>query len=177
MAIGAVAVLEATEPPAVVERFKSAVRGSLGTLGDRLIWAGFRPVCLLLALLAVVLGASWAVVVGGFLVLYNVGHIGTRVWALRYGIRHGRRLGEKLRGAPVERLQFVLQSSGVFLIGVLLPLVLAGRPLTGRMTPLWFAAGALLSLLAMRLGGAARMPTVLALTAVVLAGLVLGALS
>ena len=177
MAIGAVAVLEATEAPAVVERFKAAVRSSLGTLGDRLIWAGFRPVCVLLALLAVVLGASWAVVVGGFLLVYNIGHIGTRVWALRYGIRHGRRLGEKLRGAPVERLQFLLQSGGALLIGVLLPLVLAGRPLTGRMTPLWFAAGALLSVLAMRLGGAARLPTVLALTAVVLAGLVLGALS
>src|SRR5262245_42922529 len=39
MALGAVAVLEATEAPAVVDRFKSAVRGSLGSLGDRLIWA------------------------------------------------------------------------------------------------------------------------------------------
>jgi mannose PTS system EIID component len=177
MAIGAVAVLEATEAPVVVERFKSAVRSSLGTLGDRIIWAGFRPVCVLLALLAVALGAGWALVVGGFLIVYNIGHIGTRVWAMRYGISHGRRLGEKLRGAPVERLQFLLQSSGAFLLGFLLPLVLAGRPLTGHMAPLWFAAGALLSLLGMRLGGASRMPTVLAITAVVLAGLVLGALS
>ena len=174
MAIGAVAILEATEPPLVVDRFKAAVRSSLGSLGDRLIWAGFRPVCLLLALLAVALGAGWALVVAGFLILYNIGHIGTRVWALRYGIRHGKRLGEKLRGAPVERLQSVLQTSGAFVLGVLLPLVLAGRPLTGRIEPIWLVGGALLSLLAMRFGGAARMPALLVLTVAVLAGLVLG---
>ena len=107
MAIGAVAVLEATEAPVVVERFKAAVRSSLGSLGDRLIWAGFRPACLLLALLAVALGASWALVVAGFLTVYNLGHIATRVWALRYGLRHGKRLGEKLRGAPIENLPVI----------------------------------------------------------------------
>jgi mannose/fructose/N-acetylgalactosamine-specific phosphotransferase system component IID len=176
MAVGAVAVLEATEPPAVVEKFKAAIRGSLGSLGDRLVWAGFRPVCMLLTLLAIALGAGWALVIGGFLIFYNLGHIGTRIWALQYGVRHGKRLGEKLRGAPVERLQHLLQTSGVFVIGILIPLTLAGRPLTGEIAPAWFAGGALLCIAAARFGGAARLPAVLALTGVVLTGLILGAL-
>ena len=175
MAVGAVAVLEATEPPAVVDKFKAAIRGSLGSLGDRLIWAGFRPVCMLLALLAIALGASWAFVVGGFLIFYNIGHITTRVWALRYGLRHGKRLGEKLRGAPVERLQRLLQTSGAFVVGVLVPIALAGRPLTGQIAPGWFAGGVVLCILAMRFGVATRLPAVLALSAAVLTGLVLGA--
>src|SRR5687768_7620641 len=66
MALGAVTVLEATESPEVVDRFKAAVRGSLGSLGDRLIWAGFRPLCLLIALSAMMVGAGWAFVTVGF---------------------------------------------------------------------------------------------------------------
>ena len=50
LALGAVAVLEQTEPPEVVTRFKAAVRGSLGTLGDRLVWSGWRPLVALIAL-------------------------------------------------------------------------------------------------------------------------------
>ncbi|MGH7481021.1 MAG: PTS system mannose/fructose/sorbose family transporter subunit IID, partial [Longimicrobiales bacterium] len=76
MALGAVARLEADgEPEAVIERFKNAVRGSLGTLGDRLIWAGWRPVCLLAALTLFAAGLDGWVAALVFLGLYNAGHI------------------------------------------------------------------------------------------------------
>jgi len=176
MALGAVSVLEASESPEVVDRFKSAVRGSLGSLGDRLIWAGFRPVCVLLALSALMLGASWFLVTGGFLVLYNTGHVATRVWALRFGLRHGKRLGEQLRTVPVERVQHVMQSLGAFLLGTCLVLLLAGRPLTQEVPLAWTLAGIIAAAIGMSFGARCRMPVVLALSACVLIGLVIGVL-
>ncbi|HSL68837.1 MAG TPA: PTS system mannose/fructose/sorbose family transporter subunit IID [Longimicrobiales bacterium] len=176
MALGAVAVLEADEEAIVVDRFKSAVRGSLGTLGDRIIWAGFRPVCILLALLAFALGAHWAVATFGFLALYNLGHFATRIWAMNFGLHHGKRLGEKLRSAPVERLQHLMHSGGAFVVGALVPLLLAGRPIANEWVPLWVVAGVLGVAAGARFGGAMRTPVTLVLTAITLGGLLLGAL-
>jgi PTS system mannose-specific IID component len=176
MALGAVAVLEASEEAVVVDRFKSAVRGSLGTLGDRLIWAGFRPVCILLALLAFALGAQWALATFGFLVLYNLGHVATRIWALSFGLHHGKRLGEKLRSAPVERIQHILHTAGAFTVGALVPLLLAGRPLAEESAPVWLIIGALGAAAGARFGGAMRTPVMLVLIAITLGGLLLGAL-
>ena len=177
MALGAVAQLEAKEPAAVVDRFKSAVRGSLGGLGDRLIWAGFRPVCVLLALAATLLGAGWLLVTGGFLLIYNVGHIGTRVWALRFGLRHGLHVGEKIRGSGVERVQLTLQRSGAFLLGVCVFLLAAGRPLAEELPWFWSVAALLAALTGALLGGRVRLPLVLALAAVALLTIVAGVLS
>lgn len=128
MALGAVATLEAQgEDPRVVERFKAAVRGSLGTLGDRLVWAGWRPVCLLFALALLLVGAPWWVGVVAFLVIYNIGHIRLRLWAYRLGLEEGRFVGERLRRSPVLRLQTGAAVVGAFLAGLLVPLVIAGR--------------------------------------------------
>lgn len=174
MAVGAVAVLEATENLEVVDRFKSAVRGSLGSLGDRLIWTGFRPLCVLLTLVALMLGAGWAAATIGFLLVYNAGHVATRIWALRFGLEHGRKLGEQLRGVPVERIQRLLQSSAAFALGIASVLVLGGRSI-GVPPQLWsIVAGVIAAILGIRFAGRTRMPLVLLLTLVTLAGIALG---
>jgi PTS system mannose-specific IID component len=175
MALGAVTVLEATESPALVERFKSAVRGSLGSLGDRVIWAGLRPACALLGIFAVLVGMSWGVVVIGFLVLYNIGHLTTRFWAMRFGLRHGKRLGEQLRSVPLDRIQELLQGVASFALGLSLPLVLAGRPVLSEPNALWFAVGVPGAVLGLFWDGRIRIATVFALTLVALAGIVWGA--
>lgn len=177
MALGAVTVLEATESPVVVERFKSAVRGSLGSLGDRLVWAGFRPVCILLALGAFLIGASWAWVTAGFLLVYNIGHVTLRIWALRFGLRHGRRLGEKLHNAPIDRIQKWLQHAGAFLLGLCLLLVLSGRPSARPMPWPWVLAATAAAAAGIAFGNRARLPVVLALAAFALFSIIAGALT
>jgi mannose/fructose/N-acetylgalactosamine-specific phosphotransferase system component IID len=174
MALGAVALLEQSESPAVIERFKAAVRGSLGSLGDRLIWAGFRPVCLLLAIIAFMVGAGWATVTIGFLTLYNAGHIATRVWALRFGLRHGKRLGEKLRDVPVERVQQILHSLGAFLLGTTIVLLLAGRPMNLAVGTPWVVAGIAAAVVGMMIGARARTGIVITLSGTVLLSLLFG---
>ena len=177
MALGAVARLEGSEPAVVVDRFKSAVRGSLGGLGDRLIWAGFRPVCILLALVAMLMGVGWALVTGGFLLLYNTGHIGVRIWALRFGLRHGLHVGEKIRSAGLDRIQELFQHAGAFLIGICALLIAAGRPLMDDVPWYWLLAALLAALIGALLGARVRLPLVLALALVALLAIIGGALS
>lgn len=174
LALGVVAVLEGTEDPALVERFKQAVRGSLGGLGDRLIWAGWRPLCLLAAILGFLLGAAWGIAVFGFLLLYNVGHVAARVWSLRAGLLHGMRIGEKLRSAPLEQFQQVLQNGGAFLLGVLLPLIASGALTKTQLAVPWIVAAAVAVGLGVHFGARVRAPAAFGIVVLVLIGFILG---
>jgi mannose PTS system EIID component len=101
LAIGALARAEVEQvAPERIERFRTALCGPLGSVGDRLVWAAWLPACSLLALLLFGVGASALAVVLGFLLVYNVGHLGLRDWALRAGWRHGLRVATAL-GHPV----------------------------------------------------------------------------
>lgn len=105
VAAGAVARLEGEgTPPETVRRFKSALRGSLGSIGDRLVWQAWRPFCALLAISLILAGAPWWAGVGAFLLAYNLLHLWMRAWGLRVGLRDGLAVGKALREAPFERL-------------------------------------------------------------------------
>src|SRR5947208_9605690 len=73
LAVGAAARAEHEgATPNQVERLRSALCGPLGSLGDRLVWAGWLPVTSGLALIGVALGLGMDAVLG-FLIVYNVG--------------------------------------------------------------------------------------------------------
>jgi mannose/fructose/N-acetylgalactosamine-specific phosphotransferase system component IID len=175
LALGAVATMENDERPDVVARFKAAVRGSLGTLGDRLVWAGWRPVCALLALLLVALGADWWVAVVAFLVVYNAGHFWLRWWSFRFGLAHGKHVGEELRRIPVQKVQRTLDFAGAMLVGALLPLVIVRPALPGWGGALWTAALVIAALLGLRFGGRVRTPVALVLSIATLLALLVSA--
>ncbi len=135
LAIGALARAEVEQvAPLRIERFRTALCGPLGSIGDRLVWAAWLPACSLVALLLFGVGASAPVVVLGFLVLYNVGHFGLRDWALRAGWRHGLRVATAL-GHPVLQHgpRYIGRVSAV-LGGLALPL--AVHRAIGGLTPL-----------------------------------------
>ncbi len=101
LAIGALARAEVERvEPARIERFRTALCGPLGSVGDRLVWASWLPACSLVGLLLFGAGLAPIWVVFGFLLLYNVGHVGLRDWALRAGWRYGLRVATAL-GHPV----------------------------------------------------------------------------
>ncbi|MEP6781699.1 MAG: PTS system mannose/fructose/sorbose family transporter subunit IID, partial [Gemmatimonadaceae bacterium] len=59
LAVGALARAEIDQAsPAHIERFRKALCGPLGSVGDRLVWAAWLPACSLVALLIFGLGAS-----------------------------------------------------------------------------------------------------------------------
>lgn len=103
MAVGALARLEAEGvAPDVLHRFKTALRGPLGTLGDRLVWAEWRPFCLLVSIVLFGAGLGPLTSAAVFLVLFNVGHLYLRTWAFRFGWDSGLELGSALRKSWLE---------------------------------------------------------------------------
>lgn len=103
VAVGALARAELDgEPPERIERFRTALCGPLGSVGDRLVWAGWLPFCSLLALGVFGLGGGPWVVLAVFLGTYNLGHFALRWWGLRTGWTHGLRVASAL-GNPVLR--------------------------------------------------------------------------
>lgn len=181
VALGAVARLEAEGADAMlIDRFKAAVRGSLGGLGDRLVWAGLRPVCLLFALALAFAGTPWWVPVTLFLVTYNAGHLLLRSWGYRLGLREGTGVGERLRNSFLAPAQRILAGLGAFLTGLLLPLAVAGGalrglgPLAERAMPVpWIIAAAAAALLGIRFGNAVRLPIFLTIIGFALLGTLL----
>jgi PTS system mannose-specific IID component len=127
VAVGALAKAELTlEDPERIERFRTAACGPLGSVGDRLVWQSWLPLCSLIALLSFGLGASPAVTVGLFLALYNAGHFALRAWGLNAGWTHGLAVASAL-GKPIFREgPALLSRAGAFVGGVALPLAIAG---------------------------------------------------
>ena len=110
--------------PAKIERFRTALCGPLGSVGDRLVWAGWLPFCSLLALAAYGLGAGPAAVLLLFLGLYNAGHLALRAWGLSVGWRHGMRVAPALATPVLRQGPAHLARAAALLAGIALPLAL-----------------------------------------------------
>ena len=122
LAVGASARAEHDgAPPDQIERLREALCGPLGSLGDRLVWAGWLPFLSGLTLVAVALGAGWGAV-ATFLIVYNIGHVALRWWALHAGWTHGIRVSTALHHPVLHRATALLGPAMAFGVGVALPL-------------------------------------------------------
>jgi mannose PTS system EIID component len=140
VAAGAVARLEADgAEPAVIQRFKTALRGSLGSMGDRLVWSAWRPMSVLFGLVLLLGGAPWWMAVGVFLVTYNALHFAVRIFGLRIGLEAGLEVGRLLRDAPLQPVIHRAAQAASLLVG--LALVFRAAPVAGD--PLALGATAL----------------------------------
>jgi PTS system mannose-specific IID component len=137
VAVGALvrAELDGVEPQRI-ERFRTALAGPLGSVGDRLVWASWLPFCSIVGIGVYGAGGSPLGVVGTFLVLYNSGAILLRAWGLRIGLDRGLNVASAL-GNPVLRQgpQYIACAASLA-AGVALPLALQrvagpGRALVG----------------------------------------------
>lgn len=138
VAVGALARAELDgEPPERIERFRTALCGPLGSVGDRLVWAGWLPFCSLAALAVFGFGGGPLLVLAVFLVLYNAGHLGLRIWGFRTGWSLGLRVASALgnpvlRRGPQEIGRLAALATGVALPLALLRVIGPARALTGQ---------------------------------------------
>lgn len=155
VAVGALARAELDgEPPERIERFRTALAGPLGSVGDRLIWAGWLPFCSLASLAIFGLGASTLTVIVMFLSVYNAGHLALRIWGLNTGWNHGllvaAALGNPvLRGGPQQIGRVAALATGIAIPLALGRIIGPGRNFMGGV----LVAVALGSLLIVRLQG------------------------
>lgn len=126
VAVGALARAELEGAEAErIERFRTALCGPLGSVGDRLVWAAWLPLCVVVALAVYGLGGSAVVTVGVFLGLYNGGHLLLRAWGLEVGLRLGLRVAPAL-GRPLFRAgPSVLLQLAALVAGIATPLAIA----------------------------------------------------
>lgn len=120
VAAGSLAKLEREgEEPETVRRFKDALRGPLGSLGDSLVWAAWLPTCVLAAGAAGLLGLHPLAAVAAFLVAYNLLHLTLRWWGVSVGLAFGRGVGEPLARFGMPRWAERVGRAGVLLLGLL----------------------------------------------------------
>lgn len=119
LAVGALARAERDgEDREAIRRFRRALSGPLGSLGDRVVWCRWRPFCVLLALaawLAAGLGAWTAVLL--FLGVYNAGHLALRGWAFLAGWRRGLEVAPALEDWGADRWSRSLAPVNAVLLG------------------------------------------------------------
>ena len=129
VAIGAFARLEYEgHDDETLERFRTALRGPLGALGDQAIWAGWRPLCTLLTIIAVMAGADPLMSVLSFFVVYNTGHVWLRLWGFRTGWRAGLEVGGVLNRAPLRAVGSRLMPVNEALTGAAIVLLASRAP-------------------------------------------------
>ncbi len=129
LAVGALARVEHEEhEPETIRRFRTALRGPLGAIGDQAVWAGWRPFCLLTAILAFCLGLDARVAALGFLLLYNSGHLSLRAWGYRRGWREGLNVGGVLARSPLKQFAQRLVPVNQALMGAAVTLLLVRLP-------------------------------------------------
>ena len=137
VAVGALARAELDgEAPERIERFRTALCGPLGSVGDRPVWAGWLPFCSLASLALFGLGAGTLAVVGFFLLAYNAGHFALRIWGLNTGWTHGLRVASALGNPVLRRGPQQIGRVAALATGIAIPLALGriigpGRNLIG----------------------------------------------
>ncbi|MFQ5746681.1 MAG: PTS system mannose/fructose/sorbose family transporter subunit IID [Gemmatimonadota bacterium] len=140
VAVGALARLEQEGASReTLRRFRVALRSPLGTLGDRLVWAQWRPFCLLCGLLAHLAGLGPWLAVAGALALYNAGHLGLRTWALHVGWTSGREVGSTVRRSWLGPIARRLEPVNLFLTGVASMWLAATLLESGGRSYVWWA--------------------------------------
>ncbi len=132
LAIGALARLEYDGEDAETRtRFRAALPAPLGALGDQAVWAGCRPFCTLAAAIAFTLGVGPVTTVSVFLLIYNLGHIGLRLWGFQKGWRAGTGVGAILKQMPFKRFARGLVPVNQALMGALAAILIGRAPDAG----------------------------------------------
>jgi PTS system mannose-specific IID component len=121
IAIGAEARAEHENlPPEHVRRLRGALAGPLGSLGDKLIWAGVLPTAVGLGLMVAAVTTPLAGALA-FLVLYNVAHFTLRAWGLSAGWKYGTGIAKALAAPVLQRGLRLAGPAAALAVGLALP--------------------------------------------------------
>lgn len=111
-------------PPEQIARFRTALAGPLGSVGDKLVWAGSLPVASAVGLVLAILVSPVAGVIA-LLAVHNAVHLTLRIWAMSVGWHGGVNVAGQLGGPWV---QWGLKAAGpatALSLGAMLPIVTA----------------------------------------------------
>lgn len=125
-ALGSVAYLEEKEVQSLesnleqIEKFKNAVIGPLGALGDQLFWATIKPASILLGfagvlMLDTVIHKMLSIILA--LLIYNIPHFYVRFFGLKRGYKEGLGIYKTLHSDNFALLIKIYSGSGAMVLG------------------------------------------------------------
>lgn len=159
VALGAAMRLEADGvDEETVRRFKLAVRGPLGGLGDSLVWATWLPLVSSLSLALYWLGLSGWTAAIFFLVVYNAGHLTLRAWGFRVGLMEGRHVGRRLQSADLKAWTGRLKGATALVLGLLVGAIVGATDGLASSGLVWLALATVAFLAGLRAGHHAWRP-------------------
>jgi len=124
---------------AVITRLRTALSGPLGSLGDQLIWAGWVPALVGVALATAPWAGLWAV--AGIVVVHNALRFRLMSWGLDLGLREGLGVGAALQRSWLPRGAEGAQRAAAFAVGLAVPIVARTVLIGGSRPGGWLAAG------------------------------------
>jgi PTS system mannose-specific IID component len=122
-AVGALAKTEHDGVPhEQISRFRAALAGPLGSVGDRLVWAGTLPVASAIGMMLAVV-VSPVVGVVALLGIHNLVNVVLRIWAFRVGWTGGVDVASRLGVPALETGLKVAGPATALALGLMLPIV------------------------------------------------------
>lgn len=178
LALGAALRLESDgADPETVRRFKAAVGGPLGGIGDSLVWATWLPGVSVAALSLFWFGSPPWLVVAFFLIVYNVGHIALRAWGFRTGLTEGREVARSLSRIDLKGWVGRLQPVVVGILGVLVGALLGAGGGLAEAGAAWVTLGGAAFLAGLWVGHRAWRPAAAVVVVCIALASVVGALT
>jgi mannose/fructose/N-acetylgalactosamine-specific phosphotransferase system component IID len=126
-ALGAIAKIEeeqsAEENPdyQIIDRFKNALMGPLGAIGDQLVWATIKPTSVLIGLIGVVFIVDLQAKIYFIfllLIIYNIPHIYIRLFGIFNGYKKGFEVTKVLNAKNYELIRNIYGVLGTITLGV-----------------------------------------------------------
>ncbi len=128
-ALGAIARLEEenaqnedSDQTERIEKFKNALIGPLGAVGDQYFWATVKPAAVLLGMIGLLLAPQvWIKLtfLALLLILYNISHLMVRIRGQRLGYEKGYHIYKEIRIEKYGRSKRTYHIIGAILLGLL----------------------------------------------------------
>ncbi|MBN2425482.1 MAG: PTS system mannose/fructose/sorbose family transporter subunit IID [Calditrichaceae bacterium] len=148
-ALGAIAkeeeeyVLKGIEVNEQIEKFKNALIGPLGAVGDQLFWGAIKPAAILVGFTGAAIIPNYEfklIFLVIFLILYNFPHLFTRSMGLVRGYRSGYEIYRLLKIENFKYLNNIYRTIGAIAIGIF-----TGYFLTSAVSADWLAGAVFIS--------------------------------
>jgi len=132
-ALGSIAHLEENESKEDIksyenlEKFKNAIIGPLGAIGDKIFWATIKPASIIFGFVALVIIPNLylkLIFIPVFLILYNIPHFYIRYAGIVNGYKEGTGVYKILRNENFTFLKILYMAIGAFALGVFLGFIL-----------------------------------------------------
>ncbi len=158
-----------------IEKFKNALIGPLGAVGDQYFWAVVKPASILIGFAGVTIFDAWYFKLTSLLVmliLYNVPHLMIRIRGLLLGYRHGFQVYRLIQMERFQKIRKIYLFAGAAALGLSVGFLLAGLAERHLHFAAAFVVSALLVSLIRRKTKSFYLPVAAVLVIAVLMGLI-----